>query len=94
MKAGVRVLTSGCGGMVDTLALGASGGDPVKVQVLSSAPSYYSYVCISKYHKNIGYTGLTLSYAERSYWYNIDAVWPGVCVARASDDIERSYFYF
>ena len=30
------------GGMVDTLALGASGGNPVKVQVLSSAPSYYS----------------------------------------------------
>ncbi len=29
----------GCGGMVDTLALGASGGNPVKVQVLSSAPS-------------------------------------------------------
>lgn len=28
----------GCGGMVDTLALGASGGNPVKVRVLSSAP--------------------------------------------------------
>jgi GNAT superfamily N-acetyltransferase len=27
--------------MVDTLALGASGGNPVKVQVLSSAPRYY-----------------------------------------------------
>ena len=33
-----RDLKSGCGGMVDTLASGASGGNPVKVQVLSSAP--------------------------------------------------------
>lgn len=32
------ITPSGCGGMVDTLALGASGGNPVEVQVLSSVP--------------------------------------------------------
>ena len=35
---------SGCGGMVDTLASGASGGNPVEVQVLSSAPNKESEI--------------------------------------------------
>jgi hypothetical protein len=34
-------LTCGCGGMADTPALGAGGGNPVEVQVLSSAPGNY-----------------------------------------------------